>query len=88
MLQTNLIPIGNSFGIRIPKSILASYGMERQAPIDMLMEQGQIILRPTKKPSIKPPPRAHWATAFAADPVTSVENLWGDISVDEHWDVS
>jgi antitoxin component of MazEF toxin-antitoxin module len=86
MLQTNVSPIGNSFGIRIPKSVLDSFGMERHSPIDMVMGQGQIILRPVKKAALKAPPRANWEKAFAADPVTSVDNLWGDVPLDEAWD--
>ncbi len=86
MLQTHIIPIGNSFGIRIPKSVLDSLGMERHSAIDMVMGQDQIILRPIKKPKLKPPPRAGWERAFAADPITTVDNLWGDTPLDEAWD--
>ena len=89
MLQTQVIPIGNSLGIRLPKSVLDSLNMVRDTPVNILMSNSQIILRPIKpaKAASKAPPRTGWAQAFAANPAHDAENLWGDMPVDETWAV-
>jgi antitoxin component of MazEF toxin-antitoxin module len=88
MLQTHIIPIGNSLGIRLPKSVLDSLDMARDTPVNILMRNSQIILQPIKpaKLKTKQPPRTGWAKAFAASPATEVENLWGDMPIDEAWE--
>lgn len=55
-MEVNVINIGNSKGIRIPKSILEQYNI--QDKIELILEKGKIILKP------KSIPREGWAEAF------------------------
>ncbi|HAO49886.1 MAG TPA: MazF family transcriptional regulator, partial [Runella sp.] len=48
--------IGNSRGIRLPKSILEKHSISDK--IELVLEQGYIILKP------KPEPRKGWEDAF------------------------
>ena len=40
---------GNSLGIRLPKSIVAEINLEAGSEIDVLAENGLIILKPVKR---------------------------------------
>ena len=55
-LPVNVRRIGNSFGIVIPKPLLAQVGLSEQA--EMTIERGAIVLRKPRKA-----PRAGWAEA-------------------------
>ena len=46
-MRLNIIPIGNSKGIRIPSSVLNQCHIESM--VDMLIENGKIILVPISK---------------------------------------
>jgi len=63
-MQVNIIPIGNSRGIRIPKALLDECGFGKSA--ELTVENKQLILKKSvapKKPS-KKKPREGWDTAF------------------------
>jgi antitoxin MazE len=45
-MKANLIAIGNSRGIRIPKAILDQVGFTDEAELDV--RDGQIIIRPSR----------------------------------------
>lgn len=74
-MRVNLIQIGNSKGIRIPRSVIEQCGFERE--IEMRVEDGRLILSPPAQV------RDGWDEAFAAmaaagddallDPETKVE---------------
>ena len=53
----NVVPIGNSKGIRIPKSVLEQCQITRE--VDMEIENGKIILKPIRRKS-----RAGWKEQF------------------------
>ena len=55
-IQTNIIKIGNSQGIRIPKTILTIHGIKNQ--VELLVKNGAIIITPLKSP------RAGWEESF------------------------
>ena len=46
-METKLVKIGNSFGIRIPKSLIQQYGLSTDIEID-LIESG-ILIKSKKK---------------------------------------
>lgn len=52
-----VIPIGNSRGIRIPKKIIEQCHIEKQ--VDLLVEKDRIILKPVHKR-----PRQNWRQQF------------------------
>ena len=56
-MLTKIVPIGNSRGIRIPKSMLDHCGFGDE--VDLQAKNGALILRPVNTP------RAGWAGAFA-----------------------
>ncbi|MEZ4987148.1 MAG: AbrB/MazE/SpoVT family DNA-binding domain-containing protein [Saprospiraceae bacterium] len=46
-MEIPIISIGNSKGIRLPKTILEQY--EMSDTLEMILEEGRIILTPAKK---------------------------------------
>jgi antitoxin MazE len=44
-VKVDIVPIGNSRGVRIPKAMLEQCGFDRSA--DIVAEDGRLILRPT-----------------------------------------
>ena len=55
-MRTKLIPIGNSRGIRIPKTLIEQCGLADQ--IELEPRDGELVLRSSKNP------RAGWDAAF------------------------
>lgn len=55
-METQIINIGNSKGIRIPKSILLQYNMENK--INLILEKDYIAIKPIEEP------RKGWEQAF------------------------
>ena len=80
-MELPIVSIGNSKGIRLPKSVLAQYGITEF--VELILDKGQIILRP------KSAPRSGWDQAFAqmhadgADALLLPENLDKDLL--EEW---
>ena len=59
-MLTKIVPIGNSRGIRIPKSMLDHCGFGEE--VDLQTRNGALILRPVNTP------RAGWTEAFGGMP--------------------
>lgn len=57
-MEVNLIRVGNSTGIRIPKKVLEQYDMEGKLQMELNAEG--ILLKPLR------PARDGWGAAFAA----------------------
>ena len=57
-MKTKLIKIGNSRGVRIPRSLLQEVNLGEQ--FEMVAVQDEIILRPSRRP------RAGWEEQFRA----------------------
>jgi antitoxin MazE len=57
-MKTRLIRIGNSYGIRLPRSLADRFGAG--VGIEIFMAGDTIVLRPAARP------RAGWAKQFAA----------------------
>ena len=55
-MEVSVIQIGNSKGIRFSKTILEKYNIKDK--VDLIMEKGQIIIKPLSKP------RNGWEKAF------------------------
>jgi antitoxin MazE len=56
IMDISVIPIGNSKGIRLSKTILEKYNITDK--VELILEKGYIILKP------KSEPRAGWGKAF------------------------
>jgi antitoxin MazE len=78
-MQTQIIQVGNSLGIRLPKAVLDALSLEKAGKLDIQTKAGTIVLRPLRVP------RSGWAEAFAAAPALD-EDLWGDLPLVEAWD--
>jgi antitoxin MazE len=55
-METAIIRIGNSKGLRLSKTILEKYNIKDK--VELILEMGQIILKPIEVP------RKNWETAF------------------------
>jgi antitoxin MazE len=56
-MQTNIIQIGNSKGLRLSKTILKKYDI--QDKVEIILEKDHIIIKPSSNP------RADWEKQFA-----------------------
>ena len=56
-MEASIIPIGNSKGLRLSKTILERYNIKNK--VQIILEKGQIILKPISEP------RQGWDKAFA-----------------------
>lgn len=45
---TNVTRWGNSLAIRLPKNIAAELKLEKDSPLDLTVEDGRIVLTPSK----------------------------------------
>lgn len=57
-MKAKLVAIGNSRGVRLPRSVIEECGLGEQ--IDMRVERGTVVLAPA------PGTREGWDTAFVA----------------------
>lgn len=55
-MDISVIPIGNSKGIRLPKTLLEKYNITDK--VELILEKGYIILKP------KSGPRTGWEKSF------------------------
>ncbi len=55
-METQIIKIGNSKGLRLSKSILEKYNISDR--VEIILEKGRIILKPIHTP------RKNWEVAF------------------------
>jgi antitoxin MazE len=78
-MQTQVIQVGNSLGIRLPKFVLDSFSLEKSAKLDIQTKSGAIVLRPLRKP------RQGWAEAFVAAPAAQ-EDLWDGLPIADAWE--
>ena len=74
-MQVNVVQIGNSKGIRIPKAILDQCRIGDQ--VELEVEEGRIILE-----AIKRKPRAGWEEAFREMAENRDDALVVDDSID------
>ena len=55
-MDISVIPIGNSKGIRLSKTLIEKYNITDK--VELILEKGYIILKPI------PEPRKNWEKAF------------------------
>jgi antitoxin MazE len=74
-MRTNLVRIGNSHGVRLPKALIAAARLGPE--IDLELVDGTLVLRAAPEAVH---PRAGWEQAFQADPgpLTRDERDWID----------
>lgn len=74
-MEISLVKIGNSKGIRIPKSILEQYNISEK--LEMILETGRIILKP------KSIPRKGWEKSFEQMNANGDDRLFVDDVFDD-----
>lgn len=78
-MRARIVKIGNSQGIRIPKSLLEQTGIKDD--VELEIEDSQIIIRPVSTP------RAGWENAFKVMAGRGDDApLIGDRHVSHSWD--
>lgn len=59
-MRTNIIQIGNSQGVRLPKTLLHACGFDGVTEVEVIVKDHHIIISKADKP------RADWGKAFQA----------------------
>lgn len=76
-METSIIKIGNSKGLRLSKTILEKYNIKDK--VEMILEKGQIILKPITSP------RKNWEKEFKKMSEKGDDNLlMDDVFEDEN----
>ena len=76
-IRASIVRIGNSQGVRIPKTLLAISGIEND--VEIVVTKGAIIIRPARKA------RENWAEQFEAMALSGDDTLLDDLVLTE-WD--
>ncbi len=79
-METSIIKIGNSKGLRLSKTILEKYNIKDK--VELILEKGQIILKPINAP------RKNWEEVFKemsenGDDKLLINDLFEDESLEE-----
>lgn len=79
-METSIIQIGNSKGLRLSKTILEKYNIKDK--VEMILEEGHIIIKPIDIP------RKDWAIAFEKmhenkDDLLLIEDVFEDDNFEE-----
>ena len=78
-METAIIKIGNSKGLRLSKTILDKYNIKDR--VEIILELGQIILKPIEEP------RKNWGAAFEKMNKEGDDTmLLNDVFNDEHFE--
>jgi antitoxin MazE len=78
-METSIIQIGNSRGLRLSKTILEKYHIKDK--VELILEKDQIILRPIESP------RKNWEDQFRKMAETGDDQLlMNDVFEDENFD--
>ena len=78
-MEATIIKIGNSKGLRLSKTILEKYNIKDK--IEVILEMGQIILKPIESP------RKNWEEAFKKmNAEGDDELLIDDVFADENFE--
>ena len=78
-METAIIKIGNSKGLRLSKTILEKYNIKDK--VEMILEKGHIILKPIENP------RKDWDKAFEAMRENNDDRLlFDDVFEDENFE--
>ena len=78
-METAIVKIGNSKGLRLSKTILDKYNIKDK--VEIILEEGRIILIPVETP------RQNWETAFEKMSIEGDDKmLMNDVFNDENFE--
>ena len=78
-METKLVAIGNSQGVRLPKAVVEAAGVILDQPLRVEVQYGRIVLTPVHAL------RSGWAEA-AREAAVHRERLWGELPPAGHRD--
>ena len=81
-MKVNIVPIGNSKGIRLPKNIITQFNIENK--VDLEIDDGKIIIMPTHEK-----PRKGWDKQLKKMKINKEDKLVIDDKIDiemENWE--
>lgn len=82
-MDTKIVTIGNSKGVRLPKATLEQCKLQSGQALEVSVDKGRIVLTPRQAPN----PRAGWETQFRKSGATRArQDLWSGVPLDEAWD--
>ena len=80
-METKIIAIGNSKGVRLPKAALNECRLSEGETVNLDVRGRSIIIAPKRDP------REGWEASFKRAAAGKVkENLCGELPIDEVWD--
>ena len=79
MVRTQIVKIGNSRGVRLPKLLIDQMGFENE--VEISVQRGQLVLRPVARP------RRDWEEQFQAMAKNGDDHLV-DEPISTKWDRS
>ena len=77
-METKIVTIGNSQGVRLPKQMLEECHLSLNQPIRIVVEDGRLVISPLRKP------REGWEQLL--DGAENEPDLLADIPLDEALD--
>jgi antitoxin component of MazEF toxin-antitoxin module len=93
-METQIVAIGNSYGLRLPKPVLDALRLEKASHVTIQLRKDSIVLRPAPKPLAKTP-RSGWfdVPSVAGKDDSKFDQDWqaldtadlNDASLDEQW---
>lgn len=79
-MEAKIVSIGNSKGVRIPKTLLRQAQLDPSRPVQLKAQRHAIVIEQRAHP------RAGWEESFKLRRPRKPENLWGELPLDEGWD--
>lgn len=79
-MQTHIVQIGSSLGLRPSMAVLSTLGLARDSRLSIQTKAGSVVLTPLQSP------RSTWQATFMAAPAGEPDNLWVDLPLAESWD--
>jgi antitoxin MazE len=76
-IRTEIIRIGNSRGIRIPKILIDQLGLDKE--VEISVQRDRLVIRPAQRP------RAHWGEQFRVMGERGDDRLLDDLTPTQ-WD--
>ena len=78
-METRIVAVGNSHGLRIPKALLEQARLAPGDKVQIGVESGRLIVEGARAP------REGWAERYAQIRREELDDLWGKVPVSESW---
>jgi antitoxin component of MazEF toxin-antitoxin module len=82
-MQTQIVAIGNSYGLRLPKPVLDALHLEKTSHVSIQLRKDSIVLRPAPKPQVKTPRSGWFDKPFVAGEDAEFNQDWQALDATE-----